>query len=111
MPEDDSEDPTLTAVATLRNEQEAAMLTGQLRSAGIEAVVLRRGPVFGGVRPTKVYVRNEDLDGAREVMNAKPIDEDALVAAEEAAATVLTTPKHGDSVEIPVPGKGDATSE
>jgi hypothetical protein len=46
-----------------------------------------------------VYVPKGQLDRAREVMNAEPMDEAALIEAEEEATQQLTAPKHGEGVE------------
>jgi hypothetical protein len=86
MADDGSVPPRLAKLTTVGNGLEATMLVGALEAAGVPAT-LATGPRS---RPQwvarSVYVAEQDLDRAREVMNAKPMSEDDLVRAEEEAA-------------------------
>jgi hypothetical protein len=117
---DDQHDPepTLKILTTVPSNAEAAMVVGELEGAGIQAMQrpgALPGGLWGGPGSCDIYVEQQDLDRAREVLSTEAISEDELVQAEEEAATQLTQPKGIDPktgkpyepVEIPVPKRVD----
>jgi Putative prokaryotic signal transducing protein len=110
---DDTHD--LRIVASVSNEPEAAMVRDLLSQAGIGAIQKQSsgvGSAWSGAGVRDVYVEEQDLARAREVLNVEGISEQELTQEEEAAerATQLTQPKGKDKdgkpaepIEIPVP--------
>jgi hypothetical protein len=110
---DDTHD--LEIVTSVSNEPEAAMVCDLLSQAGIGAIQKQSsgvGSAWSGAGVRDVYVEEQDLDRAREVLNVEGTSEEELTQEEEAAerATQLTQPKGKDKlgnpaepIEIPVP--------
>jgi hypothetical protein len=92
MADDDPARLRLVKLTTAVNGLEASMLVGALEAAGVRAT-LATGPRS---RPQwaacSVYVAEQDLEQAREVMSAKPMSEDDLVKAEEESTRQLIKP-------------------
>jgi uncharacterized protein YaaQ len=93
----------LKIVTSVGSEMEAAMVCGRLSDAGIRAMQQTGGSGGRwGVPGTRdVYVEEQDLDRAREVLNAEGISEEELVREEEladrsAASAQPTDPEQGE---------------
>jgi Putative prokaryotic signal transducing protein len=105
----------LKIVTSVSNEPEAAMVCDLLSQAGIGAIQKQSsgvGSAWSGAGVRDVYVEEQDLDRAREVLNVGGISEEELTREEEMAerATQLTQPEGKDTdgnraepIEIPVP--------
>jgi hypothetical protein len=85
MAEDAPQEPTLKILTTVPSNAEAVMVVGDLEATGIRAMQRSStqaiGP-WGATGPRDIYVDQQDLDRAREVLNAEPMSEDELVQAE-----------------------------
>ena len=94
------QEPTLKHLTTVSKGIESEMICGALEAAGIHAVEKptsepvgpNRSALWAGIGFSAIYVEEEDLDRAREVLDAEPMSEDELVKAEEEAAEQLTQP-------------------
>lgn len=103
----------LKIATSVSSEMEAVLVCGRLSDAGIHSMQQRsgaggRGWGVGGA--CDVYVEEQDLDRAREVLNAEGVSEEELVREEELAdpstpSTKPTNPKQGEPVEILPPKK------
>jgi hypothetical protein len=79
---------------------EAEMICGALEAAGIRAVEKptsepggpTRTALWAGIGFSAIYVEEQDLDQAREIVDAEPMSEEELVQAEEEAAQHPTRP-------------------
>jgi hypothetical protein len=74
------------------------MLVGALEAAGIRATLATGTRSRPQWTARSVYVVEQDLEKAREVMSAKPISEDELVKAEEESTRRLTEKALGDGI-------------
>ena len=108
---DDEQEPTPKLLTTVPGSAEATMIIGELEAAGIRAMQRpggRGGGLWGTPTTSDIYVYEQDLDRAAEILGAQAPSEDELVQAEEeAAATQLSQPKKGEPIEIPVPKRED----
>jgi hypothetical protein len=96
-------------LTTAANQPEAESISSMLRSAGIAAVIQGdaalawRAPA---IRGRDIYVEEEDLDRARELLNSGGgISEAELIEAEEADATARATER-----QMQPPASGAAPS-
>jgi Putative prokaryotic signal transducing protein len=86
------QEPTLKILTSVRNNAEARMVIGDLEAAGIRAMH-RPSARSLGLWAREIYAEEQDLDRAREVLNAEPMSEDELIRAEEEdAARHLSQP-------------------
>jgi hypothetical protein len=100
------QESVLRVLTTVTDRTQGMMIAGELEAAGIH-VFIRPGTRFG-VRSDDVCVHENDLAGAREVLNGEPLSETELIEAEEeAAATLLPAPPSitagGEPRRIPEP--------
>jgi Putative prokaryotic signal transducing protein len=94
------QEPTLKHLITVPKGMEAKMIRGALEAAGIDAVEKptsepagpKRTALWAGIGFSAIYVAEQDLEAAREILDAEPMSEDELVQAEEEAAQHPTQP-------------------
>jgi hypothetical protein len=84
-------------LTTVTDKTQGMMIAGELEAAGIRAFI-RPGTQFG-LRSDDVCVHENDLAGAREVLNAVPLSEAELIEAEEQAEATLAPPPTGTKAE------------
>ena len=80
------QEPTLKILATVPSSAEADIVVGDLAASGIQARQ-RPGALPGGLwgapGSREIYVEEQDLDRAREILDSEPMNEGELVRAEE----------------------------
>jgi len=88
----------LKVVTSVSSEPEAALVSTRLSEAGIQAISQRSigGPEWGVSGARDVYVDEQDLVRAREVLKAdEDVSEDELADLSEAAPDPLKDPNEG----------------
>jgi hypothetical protein len=101
----------LKIATSVSSEMEAVLVCGRLSNAGIHSMQQcsgagGRGWGVGGA--CDVYVEEQDLDRAREALNAEGVSDEELLREEErasAASTKPTKPKQGEPIESLSPKK------
>lgn len=90
MAGDDQPELALEILTTVPGSAEATMVVGDLEAAGIHAVQRagsQPGGLFGTPPTCDILVYEQDLDRARELLDAQTLSEEELVHAEEEAAS------------------------
>lgn len=98
----------LKIATSVSSEMEAVLVRGRLSNAGINSMQQcsgagGRGWGVGGA--CDVYVEEQDLDRAREVLNAEGVSEEELLHEEQRASAASTKPKQGEPIESRSPKK------
>jgi len=78
--------PALKLVATVPSSAEAVIVAGELEAVGIRAIPepsTKGGSVYGAPVPLDIFVEEQDLDRAQEVLDAQPMSEEELLDAEK----------------------------
>jgi hypothetical protein len=93
----------LRIVTTVGNETEATIVSGRLSDAGIRSMrqPVGRGVSWGVGGAQNVYVQEEDLQRAREILNAEVVSEEELVDEEERAERADAPGSDEDAPENP----------
>jgi hypothetical protein len=91
---DHAPEPKLQIVTSAANSTEAAIIVGDLQAAGIAALDRMGAPLGSGWRAGSrdIYVKEDQLAQARELLAAEPMSEEELVRAEEEAASQVDPP-------------------
>jgi hypothetical protein len=85
----------LKILTSVSSEPEASLVTARLAEAGIQAIARRSigGPEWGVSGARDLYVEEQDLDRARELLRAdEGVSEDRLADLSDAAAPRLEDP-------------------
>ena len=88
----------LKVLTSVSSEPEAALVSARISEAGIQAIYQRSigGPEWGVSGARDVYVDEQDLVRAREVLKAdEDVSEDELADLSEAAPDPLKDPNEG----------------